>query len=278
MAGDSISRGGLEGTARWTAAVRATESARDDALLRDPWAIALAGPEGMAWIRQRSPESVLPIVLRTRYFDDWLEGQLRDAGIRQVVLLAAGLDTRAFRLAWPDDTSCFEIDLPSVLQRKETVLGNAGARSRCVRRSVGADLTGRWGDALVSAGFQAERPTAWLAEGFLFYLPTASVTHLLDEVTALAAPRSRLGFDVINAAVLTSPWTGSWVAMQAEAGAPWIGTMDDPVGFLAERGWRASLTQAGQPDADHGRWTLPVIPTTASDMPHSWFVTAERLG
>ncbi|MGZ8437255.1 MAG: hypothetical protein ACXWXR_01785 [Candidatus Limnocylindrales bacterium] len=96
-------------------------------------------------------------------------------------------------------------------------------------------------------------------------------------MTALAAPGSRLGFDIVNAAVLTSPWTRSWVAMQADAGAPWVGTMDDPVGFLAGRGWRAALTQAGQPDANHGRWTLPVIPTTAPDMPHSWFVTAERL-
>jgi hypothetical protein len=95
-------------------------------------------------------------------------------------------------------------------------------------------------------------------------------------VTRLAAPGSRLGFDVINGAMLISPWTRPWVDMQAAAGAPWIGTMDDPVGFLAARGWRASLTQAGQPDASHGRWRLPVIPTAMPDMPHDWFVTAER--
>ena len=66
--------------------------------------------------------------------------------------------------------------------------------------------------------------------------------------------------------------------MQAAAGAPWVGTMEDPVAALDERGWEAALTQAGQLDADHGRWTLPVIPTDASGLPHSWFVTAARGG
>ena len=155
MARVGMTSGALEGTARWTAAVRAVESTRDDALLRDPWAADLAGPEGMAWIEQRSPQSVLPIVLRTRYFDDWLEGLLGAGRIRQVVLLAAGLDTRAFRLPWPVGTTCFEIDRPSVLGRKEAVLGKAGARPRCARRTVGADLTGAWGDALIDAGFAA---------------------------------------------------------------------------------------------------------------------------
>ena len=79
-----------------------------------------------------------------------------------------------------------------------------------------------------------------------------------------------------NHAVLTSPWTRPWVEMQAQAGAPWIGTLDDPVAFLAERGWTATLTQAGAPDAHYGRWTLPVLPTTAPDMPHNWYVTAHR--
>jgi hypothetical protein len=66
--------------------------------------------------------------------------------------------------------------------------------------------------------------------------------------------------------------------MQAAAGAPWLGTIEDPVGFLAERGWAPSLTQAGQPDADYGRWTLPVVPTSVPDFPHYWFVTATRQG
>ena len=91
-------------------------------------------------------------------------------------------------------------------------------------------------------------------------------------------PGSRFGFDIVNAAVLTSPYTRPWVEMQAAAGAPWLGTMDDPVGFLAGLGWRAALTQAGQPDANHGRWTLPVVPATVPDLPHCWFVTAVTIG
>jgi hypothetical protein len=76
--------------------------------------------------------------------------------------------------------------------------------------------------------------------------------------------------------MLTYPLTRKWVEMQAEAGAPWIGTMDDPVGCLAERGWQANMTQAGAADANYGRWIFPVIPTTMAEMPHNWYVTAQR--
>ena len=266
----------LAATARWTAAARAAETARADALVHDPWAERLAGPAGLAWLRQRTPESVLPMVLRTRYFDDWLQEILERGLIQQVVLPAAGLDTRAFRLAWPAGARCFELDRPGVIGRKERVLTAQGARPRCERRTIAADLSGGWPRGLIEAGFERDRPSAWLLEGLFFYLPTATIGRVLDEVTRLAAPGSRLGFDVINGAMLTSPWTRPWVDMQAAAGAPWIGTLDDPVGFLAARGWQASLTQAGQPDASHGRWRLPVIPTAMPDMPHDWFVTAER--
>ena len=92
----------------------------------------------------------------------------------------------------------------------------------------------------------------------------------------MVAPGSWLGFDIINGAVLTSPWTKPWVDMQAREGAPWIGTLDDPESTLASLGWTATLTQAGQPDANHGRWTLPVIPVKIPDMPHNWFVTAHK--
>jgi hypothetical protein len=84
-----------------------------------------------------------------------------------------------------------------------------------------------------------------------------------------------MGFDIINSTVLTSPWTRQWVEMQAKSGAPWIGTLDDPGGFLAARGWKATLTQAGANDANYGRWSYPVIPTTMPDMPHNWFVIAQ---
>ncbi len=265
----------LEATARWTAAVRAAEDARSDRLFDDPWADALAGPEGRSWIDQRPQDSVVPIVLRTRYFDDWLGSITEHDGIRQVVLVAAGLDTRAYRLSWPDQTRLFELDQPAVLRHKEGILAATGAVSRCSRRAVEVDLTGGWTAALLEAGFDRARPSGWLLEGFLFYIPGDDITRLLDAVTDLAAPGSHLGFDIINGQMLTSSWTRSWVEMQAQAGAPWIGTMDDPMGFLAERGWRAAMTQAGQPDANHGRWILPVLPTTMPEMPHNWYVTAQ---
>jgi methyltransferase (TIGR00027 family) len=266
----------LAATARWTAAVRAVETAREDRLFEDPWAAELAGPEGRAWIEARTPESVLPLVVRTRYYDDWLSAVMLDAAIRQVVVLGAGLDTRAWRLAWPDGTVLFELDQAAVLARKAEVLVKAAAASRCERREVEADLWSDWLSRLLDAGFAPHRPTAWLAEGLLFYLPDELLVRILDEVTGCSAPGSQLGFDIVNGAVLTSPYTKPWLDMQAAAGAPWLGTLEDPVGFLAERGWGSSLTQAGQPDANHGRWTLPVVPTDVPDFPHYWFVTATR--
>jgi len=268
----------LEATARWTAAVRAMETARADRLVDDPWAAALAGTEGQAWVDARSSAGVLPIVLRTRYFDDWLGSVVTTEDLRQIVLLGAGLDTRAFRLPWPDGCVLFEVDRAPVLEHKTRLLTAAEALPRCERRTAVADLREDWADALHASGFDHSRPAVWLLEGLLFYLPGDEIVRLLDGVTTLAIPRSYLGFDIVNAAVLTSPYTKPWVEMQAAAGAPWLGTMEDPVGFLAERGWRASLTQAGQPDANHGRWTLPVVPTTLPGFPHSWFVTATRQG
>ena len=266
----------IEATARWTAAVRAQESERTDALFVDPWAAALAGAEGTAWLAQRPPGSGLPMVLRTRYFDDFLQRITAEQGIRQVVLVAAGLDTRAFRLAWPAQTRIFELDQVAVLAYKSAVLAQAGALAVCARTAIAADLTEPWSARLAASGFDAQQPAVWLLEGFLFYVPVHRIVEILDALTALAAPGSWLGFDIVNSAVLTSPWTRPWVEMQAQAGAPWIGTLDDPVAFLAARGWTASLTQAGAPDAHYGRWTLPVIPTTAPDMPHNWYVTAHR--
>lgn len=266
----------LGSTAHWTAAVRAKESMREDRLFNDPWAAALAGQEGQAWVEQRSADSVVPIVLRTRFFDDFLQRITFQNGTRQVVLLAAGLDTRAFRLNWPEQTRLFELDQPAVLQDKEQVLRSAGAQPTCIRQTIGVDLTAPWQEPLIQAGFEPHYPSGWLLEGFLFYLTNESLTYLFDEVTSLAAPGSWLGFDIINSAVLTSPWTRPWVEMQASSGAPWIGTMDDPEKFLGTRSWKATLSQAGADEANHGRWPYPVIPTTMPDMPHNWFVIAAK--
>jgi O-methyltransferase involved in polyketide biosynthesis len=115
-------------------------------------------------------------------------------------------------------------------------------------------------------------------EGFLFALSTESLTELLERTMRLAVPGSWIGFDIINGITLTSPMTKRWVEMQASSGAPWIGTMDDPEGFLAARQWKASLTSPGDPEANYGRWPYPTIPATMPGMPHLWFVIGQKEG
>ena len=265
----------LGNTAHWTAAVRARERARADRLVDDPWAEALAGEVGAKWLADHPEQTTVPIIIRTRFFDEFLERASTE--VQQVVLLGAGLDTRAYRLRWPPGTTVYELEQPQVLHHKDEVLQAAGAEPSCSRRAVAADLTEPWEELLIGSGFDRELPSAWLLEGFLFYLSGTHVLDLIDRVGALAAPRSLMGFDIINGAMLTSEWTRAWIEMQARSGAPWIGTMDDPEQTLAERGWRATLTQAGAPDAHHGRWELPVLPVKAPGVPHNWFVVAEKI-
>lgn len=266
----------LVNTAHWTASVRAMESARADALFRDAWAADLAGAMGATWIAGRSPESVVPIIIRTRYFDDFLQRITEQEQIRQVILLGAGLDTRAYRLSWPEGTQLLEIDQPALSAYKENFFDAAGCEAGCTRRAIGMDLASPWSEALRSNGFATEERSVWLLEGLLFYLPNEQIAQVLNLVTTLAAPGSWLAFDIINSVMLSSPLTQKWLEMQAEAGAPWIGTMDDPVGYLAERGWTANLSQAGAPEAHYGRWPFPVFPTTLPGLPHNWYVTARK--
>ena len=126
---------------------------------------------------------------------------------------------------------------------------SAGAEPGRTRQTIEVDLKDPWQGSLVQAGFDPRRPSGWLLEGFLFYIASERITHLLEEVDGLAAVGSWLGFDVVDSAVLTSPLTRPWVDMQAASGTPWIGTMDDPQAFLASHGWKANLSQAGQADA-----------------------------
>lgn len=266
----------LSNTAFWTAAVRALEHQRPDRLFADPWAQALAGQVGAAWMAGRPPESVVPIILRTRYFDDFLLRIVEQGRVRQVIMLAAGLDTRAYRLAWPEGTRFFELDQENVLDYKAHVLGSAGAKPAGELHSIGNDLKGDWQTPLLNSGFDPEQPAVWLLEGFLFYLPNNVLENILNVVCEIAAPGSWLGFDCINSLVLTSPLTRKWVEMQAQQGAPWIGSLDDPIGFLAARGWLATVSQAGEPGANFGRWTLPALPVLLPNMPHNWYVTAQK--
>lgn len=266
----------LASTAYWTAAVRARESAREDRLFNDPWAADLAGSAGLAWVEERAAENVVAMVLRTRYFDDFLQCVAAEKGVRQIVLVAAGLDTRAYRLRWPEQTQIFELEQAAVLTYKAHILESVGANPTCEHHPIAVDLTTSWETALTAAGFDPQYPSVWLLEGFLFYLSPENLIRVLERAMNLAVTGSFVGFDIINSLTLTSPLTKAWVEMQANSGAPWIGTMDDPQAFLAARNWQATVTPLGAPPTNYDRWPGPVIPATIPGMPHLWFVTAQK--
>jgi methyltransferase (TIGR00027 family) len=131
------------------------------------------------------------MAVRTEYFDDFFLGATR-AGIRQAVILASGLDSRAYRLPWPSGTAVFEVDQPQVIEFKTTTLAGLGAQPTADRHAVAIDLRDDWPAALTHAGLDPAQPAAWIAEGLLGYLPAKAQDRLLDQITALSAPGSRL--------------------------------------------------------------------------------------
>ncbi len=269
-------------TSRWMAAARARESERADRLFDDPLAAALAGPEGFAWLERMETAALssgpgLYPVIRTRFFDDFLLDACKASGIRQVVLAAAGLDTRAFRLDWPADTQLYELDLPEVLDDKDAVIEEAGARASCERRTVRVDLKeADWPEALLSAGYSPESQSAWLIEGLLFYLVSNDVHGLLEKVNALTATGSRLGLDVMNRGLFFSPVAWPMRAALARRGATGRFGTNDPETLMANHGWKADVTQPGEEGANFGRWPRPRLPREIPGVPRSFLVTARR--
>jgi methyltransferase (TIGR00027 family) len=274
-------------TAQWIAAARALETESEAPLFTDPYARALAGEAGFATLavtRAAAGGGAMPpdmpdpyLSLRTRFLDDTLIAAVADANVRQVVLLAAGMDTRAFRLGWPADTVLFELDRDDIFGAKEPVLAAAGATPRCDRRIVEADLAGDWVPLLTAAGFDASRPAAFLIEGLLMYLEPSAALRLFATVDALAAPGSVLGLDVVNSDMLTSAYTVAYMAKLRELGCPWRYGCDDPARTLASYGWDATVVAPGEPDANYGRWRLPVVPRSIANLPRTFFVRASRL-
>lgn len=269
-------------TSRWMAAARARESERADRLFDDPLAAVLAGPEGFAWLERmesaaRSDSPGLYPVIRTRFFDDFLLDACRRLGVRQVVLAAAGLDTRAFRLNWPSQVCLYEMDLPEVLDAKEEVIEAAGAEANCERRTIRVDLSQEtWPEALLAAGYQPEWPSVWLIEGLLFYLPRAAVHGLLEKVGALTATGSLLGLDVMNRGLFLSPVAWPMQAALARRGAPGRFGTNDPEKLMTHHGWEADVTQPGEEGANYGRWPRPMMPREVPGLPRSFLVKARR--
>jgi len=148
---------------------------------------------GAGWGLAQMPAAM---AARTRYFDAFFS-EAADAGIRQAVILASGLDARAYRLDWPAGTTVFEIDQPEVIEFKTTTLEGLDAKPKATLKTVAIDLRDDWQSALLAAGFDPTKPSAWIAEGLFGYLPPEAQDRLLDAVTSLSAPGSRLGSEAV---------------------------------------------------------------------------------
>jgi methyltransferase (TIGR00027 family) len=279
-------RGPLPGvgkTALGVAMIRARESQRDDRLFDDPYAQAFMDAAPGVLPGEPEPDDQLaapgPLaslgavfsfhaVIRTRFFDGYLTAATA-AGCGQAVLLAAGLDTRAFRLAWPQRTRVFELDLPEVLAFKDTVLATRNAIPRCVRTTVPADLREDWTAKLATAGFDRTVPAAWLAEGLLLYLTADEAGRLLAGVTGLSAPGSQLSFEHNPAASATlTAHTRHMPAMQ-EYTTLWKGGLGAGAPrWLTGHGWQPCFRELSALAASYGR--------PAPDSGHGGFITAIR--
>jgi len=252
-------------TAYWIAAARARESLRPDRLFNDPYAAALAGDRGPAIMAAServtgSPNPYLPV--RTRYFDDAVLDAVA-AGAEQVVLLGAGMDTRAFRLALPADLDWYEVDHDSLFAAKEPVLDAAGAVPACRRRIVPGDVTADLVTVLAGTGFSPRRPTAWVAEGLLYYLTPEQVDALLRTLAGRSAPGSRLLADLVGTARIDEMHETRLRHGVKDLPRPF--GHDDPAALLAASGWGIhTLTRAGALDANFGRFAgrPPVQPGT----------------
>jgi methyltransferase (TIGR00027 family) len=273
-------------TARWVAAQRAQESKRAERLFEDPLAEALAGEDGFAMaaaaremrpaLPKDAPDPYIPI--RTAFLDEALMRAATEGALRQIVVLAAGLDARAFRLSWPPGTRLWELDRDEIFDHKEAVLRAAAARPTCERVVVRADLAHEWVTPLIRAGFDPIHPAAFLVEGLLPYLDAAAVDSLFGAIGQVAAPGSWIGLDVVGNSMLTSPYVTKFLAYLKQTGCPWHFGTDEPEALLNQHGWSATVVCPGEPGAHFGRWPYPVLPRDMPGIPRSYLVTGWRRG
>ncbi|MCM6772103.1 SAM-dependent methyltransferase [Nocardia sp. CDC159] len=249
---------GVGSTALFVAAARALAAREAEPLAVDPFAevfVRAAGPEWAELLDGTAPGHPLrepgfgPAFVtfqaaRTEYFDDYFHAAIA-AGVRQIVLLAAGLDARAYRLPWPDGTVVYELDRAPVLRFKRETLAANGDKPRAERREVVVDLREDWPKALRGSGFDPAAPTAWLVEGLLPYLPAVAVDRLYADIEAISAPGSRVAIeqmdplpDQVHAALLARP------NAVANSPADWARLIynerrGDAADWFTAHGWRA---------------------------------------
>lgn len=263
-------------TATGVAASRALATKQPDPLINDPYADPLVKAVGLEHCirladgevciegdemldRQRMCEQ---IAVRTRYFDDFFT-TATEAGIRQAVILASGLDTRAYRLPWPAGTVVFEIDQPQVIEFKTRTLADLDAAPSADRRTVAIDLRDDWPTALRDSGFDPGKPTAWIAEGLLIYLPPEAQDRLFDNITALSAPGSRLATEHMDMNMTSSEWTQRISQWSKRVGSDtdlmdlfYSGDRNRADDYLSTHGWEVSIRSSRDAYADHG-FTYP---------------------
>jgi methyltransferase (TIGR00027 family) len=291
-------------TAVMVAAARAAETDKDNPLIRDPYARVLVDGAGTGmWEFMLDDEFVAKVAdadaeaaavfqhmgayqaVRTHFFDDFFATAVT-AGIRQIVILASGLDSRAFRLQWPAGTTVYEIDQPKVLEYKSATLDKHGVTPTAVRREVPIDLRFDWPKALREAGFDPSVPTAWLAEGLLMYLPADAQDRLFEQITALSAADSHIAAETMG---VQADERRERMRERFERIAAQFG-MDDALDvqeliysdpdradvavWLAEHGWASKAVTSQEEMRRLGRWVLP--PEHSDDDAFSTFVTAEK--
>ncbi|MFL6086726.1 MAG: SAM-dependent methyltransferase [Mycobacterium sp.] len=281
-------------TALGVAAARAAETARPDSLIRDEYAYLLTASAGPAWAQMASGDDGWLgddddarrmhemarnyQAVRTHYFDGYFNAAVR-TGIRQIVILAAGLDSRAYRLDWPAGTTVFEIDQPKVLGYKTSTLDAHGAVAKARRVPVAVDLRDDWPAALIAAGFDPAQPTAWLAEGLLPYLPGDAQDRLFDLVTAHSAAGSRIAVEAFN--MHPSQYSAEKRAARRERTAQLrdrlgldldVDTLmytdemrSDAAEWLAGHGWRVDAVPSSEEMARLGRPPTEDLPDAAMD-------------
>lgn len=259
-------------TATAVAASRAMASQNPGALLNDPWADPLVRAVGIdTFVKlidgeaRHTDDPLLnrramneQITVRTRFFDDFFV-HAAESGLRQAVILASGLDTRAYRLPWPADTKVFEIDQPEVIAFKTRTLADLGAEPVAERTTVAIDLREDWPAALVEAGFDPKLPTAWSAEGLLVYLPPDAQDRLFDNIVALSAPESRIATEHMDLRNVPADWADRLTERSRRIGSNinlaelfYSGDRNPAADYLKDHGWHIDVRTTSQIYAANG--------------------------
>ncbi len=260
-------------TALFVATARALAGRDPSALAVDPFAevfVRAAGPEWSPMLDGGAPAELLAEsefgrafqefqAARTRYFDDFVAAAI-DSDIRQVVILAAGLDARAYRLHWPEDAIVYELDRPRVLEFKRETLAANGDKPLVDRREVVADLREDWPRALREQGFDPTRPTAWLVEGLLIYLPATAQEQLFDTIDALSTAGSRVAVEQMDPLPEEAAAAIGQMPDEAETGSSgqWTALIyneprSEVTAWLTAHDWRAERTDVPDYLRAHGR-------------------------